>query len=246
NPSEGNAALTFNFYRDSARTMEVDGASYQNIANPQTIYVKATNINTGCFSYTELTLTVSITDVNDLILPTVCDDDGVEDGLHVFNLKDAELKMLENIPATGLVISYYETYDDALLEINKLNPNYTNTQAYSQTIYARVENANACYGISKIGLVVNKLPNVQSQSVIYYCLNKSPEYITLNAELIGDDPNNYTYRWSNGDTSYDTQVNDVGNYSVLVTSKISGCSKTRNITVEASDIATFKEINITD
>ena len=240
------ATLVYTFFTDIAGTIEIDGHSYKNSSNPQTIYVKATNVDTDCFSFSELTLNVSLTDVNNTVLTPVCDDDGVEDGLHVFNLNDANAEILNGIPNIDLNISYYETYEDALLEINKLGVSYINKQPYAQTIFARVENSNACYGISEVGLIVNRLPNIELTGVEYYCLNKSPEYITLDAGLINDNPNNYTFLWSNGDTSYQTLVNAVGDYTVTVTSKINGCSKTRTITVESSNIATFKDIKVED
>ncbi|WP_111309539.1 T9SS type B sorting domain-containing protein [Confluentibacter sediminis] len=245
-PSDGTSNLRYHFYKDLAATIELNGNAYENTSNPQILYVKATDIDTGCFSFGELTLTVSITDVNDLALPAVCDDDGIEDGLHIFNLKDAEVDMLKNIPTIGLTISYYETYEDALLETNKLNTNYTNTKPYNQTIFARVENSNACYGISKVDLIVHTLPNIASKVMTYYCLNTYPEFITLNAGLIDDDPSNYTYLWSNGDTNYQTQENRIGTYTVTVTDKMNGCNKVSHITVESSNIATFKDIQIED
>lgn len=244
--SEDSSNLTYNFFNDSAGTAELDGNSYKNTTNPQIIYVKATNINTGCFSFAELTLTVSITDVNDTVLPAVCDDDGVEDGLHIFNLEDANAEILRGITNIDLKVSYYETYEDALLEVKRLGSTYKNKEPYSQTIFARVENSNDCYGISKVGLIVNKLPNIELIGKDYYCLNKSSDYITIDAGLIDDYPINYTFLWSNGDTNHNTQVNTIGNYTVTVTSKMNGCSKTKTITVEPSNIATFKDITVVD
>src|SRR5690606_39179037 len=237
--------LHYNFYSDASHSVEIDGNAYKNTANQQTIFVKATNTTTNCFSFAELTLVVSPTDVNDTILPPVCDDDGIEDGLHVFNLRDADSDILNGIPNIGLEISYYETYEDALLEVKELGDTYTNKQPYNQTIFARVENANACYGISKVGLMVQKLPNIEDNSIDYYCLNIQ-QPIAIDAGLIDDAPSNYTYLWSNGDTSYQTQVNNIGSYTVTVTNKVSGCSKTKTITVEASNIATFEALNVVD
>ncbi|WP_308991233.1 T9SS type B sorting domain-containing protein [Mariniflexile litorale] len=244
--SSSGETLTYNFYVNPNKTIEINGSSYKNTENPQTVYVRTTNVNTGCFSFSELTLSVSTTYANDTVLPTVCDDDGKEDGLHIFYLKEAEAEILKGIPSSNLNISYYLTYDDALLETNKLPVYFTNTQPYNQTIFARVENANACYGISKVNLTVQKLPHVDAIGRDYYCLNKFPEYISLDTGLIDDDPNKYTYLWNNGDTSYQIQINKIGTYTVTVTSKETGCSKKRSIVVESSNIATFKEINVVD
>ena len=225
------------FYSDPARTIEIDGNSFSNTSNPQTVYVEVINDITECSSFSELTLAVSTTDVNDANLNN-CDDDGVEDGIHSFNLNDADSEITNGLP-TGLSISYYETYIDALLETNSLATSYTNTTPYSQIIFARVENVNNCYGISEVLLTVNELPDIETESLEYYCLNYFPDTKTINAAILNDSPNNYTYNWSNGDTSYETQINATGTYTVTVTN-IYGCTKTRTITIAPSSIATFE------
>ncbi len=243
----GVANLSTKFYTDISRTsgFEIDGDIFRNTSDIQTIYVEVVNNNTGCFDYSELTIAVSSTDANDVSLPPVCDDDGDEDGYHIFNLKDAESDIIDGLPA-GLDVSYFETYNDALLEVDNLGTSFKNTIRYNQTIYARVENANNCYGISEVHLVVNKLPNIDTDELTYYCLNRFPQNIRLNAGVIGDSPSNYTYLWSHGDTNYETPINEPGTYTVTVTSKANGCSKERRINVEASNIATINSIEVVD
>ena len=222
---------------------EIDGNAYNNILNPQIIYSKVTNTLTGCSSISEVTLDVSLTNSKDAIIE-VCDDDGTEDGFHVFNLSNADSQVLDGtIP--GLDLTYYETYQDALLEQNFLGNSYTNKSAYSQIIYARVENANACYGISEVQLTVFELPNIETEFETLYCLNIFPETITLNGGVIGDSPNNYYYNWSTGETTSTIEINEPGTYTVIVTN-VNGCSKGRKITVLPSNIATFTDIKVDD
>ena len=251
NLNESNEVLTGNvpdlstkFYTDASRSNEIDGNAFSNTSNPQIIYVEVINSRTGCFDYSELTIDVSLTNSNNTSLDAICDDDGIEDGLHVFNLTDANNAIVNGLPA-GLDISYFETYDDALLETNNLGTSFTNTVPYSQTIYARVENANNCYGISEVLLTVNRLPNINTEDLTYYCINKFPQTITINASIIGDSPNNYSYNWSNGDNSYETQINQPGTYTVTVRNA-NGCSKERNVIVEASNIATINTVEVVD
>ncbi|RED44949.1 T9SS type B sorting domain-containing protein [Seonamhaeicola aphaedonensis] len=239
----GNEILSTKFYIDPSRTHEVDGNFFANTINPQTIYVKVFNEETSCFNYSELTLEVSVTDSNDATL-TACDDDGNEDGFYTFILTDIENNIVSGLP-TGLNISYYETYENALLERNDLGDTFTNTTPYSQTIYARVENANNCYGISEILLTVNQLPNIDTEDLTYYCLNNFPEPITINAGILNDSPSNYSYNWSSGEDTYEVNINEIGNYLVTVTNS-NGCSKTRIVTVEASNIATINDIQVKD
>lgn len=250
NLNEANADLTGNtsgmstkFYIDSSRTMEVSGDSFPNTINPQIIYVEVINDNTGCINNSELTLEVSITDSNDTFLPPVCDDDTLN-GFHEFNLNEATINVTNGLPL-GLSVSYFETYEDALLEQNILNTTYTNTIPYNQTIYARVENANNCYGISEVVLTVLELPNIVTEDLFYYCLNDFPNTIPINAAVINDSPNNYSYNWSTGENTYEIQINAPGKYTVTVTDS-NNCSKNRVVTVESSNIASFQSIEVVD
>ncbi|WP_242204328.1 T9SS type B sorting domain-containing protein [Aestuariivivens insulae] len=211
--------------------------NFQNTNNPQSIYVQVVNNTTLCFEVAELILEVSTTRMDDYVAPALCDEVGSEDGINEFNLTDIEADM-QALNGFTYPITFYETYNDALLEQNVLEMSYTNTTPYSQTIYARAENNNACYGISKVLLTVNKLPNIETEALTYYCLNTYPQKITLNAAVWNDSPSNYTYKWSTGEDTYEIQINDLGTYSVTVTNA-NGCSKDRTITVEPSNIATF-------
>ena len=241
--TNGVVNLSTRFYTDAARTNEVDGNAFTNTNNPQTIYVEVVNNTTGCTSPSELTLDVSVTDSGDTEL-IACDDDGVEDGFFNFNLNDANNAIVNGLPS-GLTIAYYQTYNDALLEVNNLGTSFTNTIPYSQIIYARVENANNCYGISEVLLTVNQLPNIETVTLAYYCLNTFPVTVSLDAAVINDAPSNYSYDWSTGENTYQIDINQPGTYTVTVTNT-NGCTKDRTITVEASNIATFENIQVVD
>ncbi|WP_400080466.1 T9SS type B sorting domain-containing protein [Winogradskyella sp. R77965] len=217
--------------------------AFDNSFNPQIIYTRVTNNNTGCFSFSEVSLEVSTTSSNNASLQA-CDDDGTEDGLRSFNLLDANATVLAAAPA-DLDIEYYETYEEALIESNPLGANFTNTIPYNQTIYARVENSNACYGISEIELTVFKLPNLETEFETSYCLNFFPEPIQLNGGVVDDLPNNYYYLWSTGEDTSTIEVNAPGNYTVRV-SNANGCFKDRTIRVLPSNIATIEDIEIVD
>lgn len=234
----GVASRSTKFYTDATRTNEISGDSFNNTINPQIIFVEIINDVTDCVNNSELTLDVTATDSNNAFL-TLCDDDGVEDGLKAFDLNTANSDILNGLPL-GLSIVYYETFIDAVLEHNPLNTTFTNTNPFSQTIYARVENANDCYGISEVFLNVLPLPDIKTEDLFYYCLNNFPRTIIIDASLRNDDPNNYLYSWSNGDITYETQINTPGVYTVIVTSRSNNCSKERIVTVEPSNIATFE------
>ncbi|KAB1067230.1 T9SS type B sorting domain-containing protein [Tamlana haliotis] len=239
----GEADKTVKFYSDSGRTQEIIAEAYTNTQNPQTIYTTVIDDNTSCFSFSELTLKVSTSDVNDASIE-VCDIDGLEDGFYEFNLKQADTDIL-NGTSVNLELQYYETYEDALLEQHPLGDFYTNSTAYTQTIFARAEGDNNCFGISNVKLNVRKAFEVSSNNQVFFCLNTYPETITLEAGVLNDSPSHYIYSWSTGAITESIQVNEVGTYTVDITD-IYGCYKNRTITVLPSNIATFNAIEVLD
>lgn len=230
---------TVQFYTDENTTVKISENAFKNTSNPQTIYVKTINNDTGCTSTSKLTLNVTSTASNNTTL-NICDDDGIEDGLHIFNLNDAKAEILKALPA-DLNVAYYASFNAAILEENPLTSTYTNKIPFSETIYARVENKNDCYGISKVSLNVLPLPEIKANDLVYYCLNNFPNTISINAGLLNGSQTNYTYKWSTGATSYETQINKPGTYTVNVTGN--NCSKLRTVVVEASEIASFQAPN---
>lgn len=245
--TSNNSNVSVNYYTSQTDAVNQENAinanAFENFLNPQTVYARVTDSSTGCFSFSEVTLEVSTTSTNDTRLER-CDDDGAEDGFTSFNLSEANPSILAGI-TNSLDIAYYETYEDALVESNPLGTTFTNIIPYSQTIYARAENSNACYGISEIELIVFELPNIETEFDTQYCLNFFPEPLVLDAGVTGDLPNNYFYLWSTSETTSSIAVNTPGTYSVRV-SNTNGCYKDRSITVVPSNIATIEDIDVVD
>lgn len=252
NLTEANGILTNNvdnlstkFYLDALRTNEITNPdNFQNTVSPQTIYVEVINDVTNCITDAELTLNVSVTDSFDARLET-CDDDGTEDGFYTFNLNDADATIVNGLPA-DLDISYFESYEDALTEQNRLSTTFNNTIPDFQTIFARVENNNNCYGISEVELIVNELPDIETEAFTNYCLNFFPQPISIDAGLNSGSILDFQYNWSTGEQDYTIQVNATGDYAVTVTNRTTGCTKDRLVKVEPSNIATIASIDITD
>jgi gliding motility-associated-like protein len=236
------------FYPDAISALSqinaINSLGYSNISNPQTITAVVTNPNTNCFATATLTLEVSTTSISNYDAAPVCDDADSEDGLNTFNLNDFSADILIGLPA-GLTINYYENYNDALLEQNQLPNNYTNTVPYNQTIYVRVEDDNACYGINQVTLTIIPLPQIEDDQTVLYCLNNFPETITLSTGNNDDALNNYTYSWNTGATTTSIDVNTIDSYTVTVTNSL-GCSKVKTITVNPSNIATINDILVID
>lgn len=248
-----NILVSYYLTSDNAQsnTNPLNADEYNNIANPQTIFVRATNTETNCVNFTTVTIEVSTTQINNYVADSVCDTLSSEDGIHTFELNTFTTAILDGLPQ-DLAINYYESYNDALLEVNPIiqngatNPTYQNTIPYEQTIFVRVENDNACYGISEVLLTINPLPELANNESLLYCLNDFPETLTLSGGVMNANPNNYLYDWSTGETTQNININEIGTYTVTVTNPNTNCSKTRTIVIEASNIALINSIEITD
>ncbi|WP_303315791.1 T9SS type B sorting domain-containing protein [Flavivirga abyssicola] len=241
--------LATRFFTDSSRTTEVPNSSDYtfNADAPEPIYVEVYNTNTNCYDTSVLTLNLSTR----FLAPyryNDCDELGSEDGINTFHLDDITTNIQTSNSFTHPII-FYKTFVDALLEENNIEgPSYTNNDSpYSQTIYARIENNNACFGIIEVRLIVNKLPDIDTEDLTYYyCLNESPQTIPINALIPRNVQNDYTYSWSTDENSYEIQINEPKNYIVTATNTITGCSKKRTIVVLPSNVATIQEINVVD
>ncbi|WP_204346822.1 T9SS type B sorting domain-containing protein [Psychroserpens algicola] len=230
------------FFEDEALTIEIEGTSYSNSSNPQTIYAKVTDTSSGCTNSSEITLQVNTEAVPAVTLESC--DTREPTGRVIWDLSLADELVLDDLPLNSEV-SYYETYNDALLEVNELPNNFFNPEPYNYTIYSRVEIEASCYGIGQVHLQVNPNPNILTEETVLYCLNSFPETITLSGGVMGDTPNNYYYNWSTGETTIDIEINETGTYTVDV-SFVEGCSKTKTITVLPSNIATIEDVVIED
>ena len=231
------------YYEDSALTTLIDGDNYTNTFNGQIVYANVINTVTGCSDIAQVTLEVSVTNSNTAEL-NLCDD-AIEDGLVSFDLSLADNQILSGLPQ-NLTLSYYESYSESLLQDNELSNSYTNTEAYNQTIYARVEQGNNCYAITEVNLIVHPLPNIEINEEGYYCLNAFPETITLAAGVMNDSPSNYLYSWSTGETTSEIEVNQIGVYTVSVSNPGTDCFKQKTITVLPSNIAIIDSIEVVD
>ena len=221
---------------------EISAFPFTNTQNPQIVYAQVINDITGCFDISQISLEVSLTSGTDAVLAS-CDDDGVEDGFYMFTLSDATSTILSGLPSDYNLV-YYETYDDALVEQNPLSNTFTNTSAYNQTIYARIENNNQCYGVNSLELVVYELPQLLDDDQTFFCIDSNSDPVTLDSGIIGN-PNDYSFQWSSGQDTAEIEIIQGGTYTVTVTN-INNCSQSKSITVVNSNIATIDQVIVND
>jgi gliding motility-associated-like protein len=128
-------------------------------ATVQTLWVRVQFIATGCFATTTLDVRV-----NPLPTPAIpqpveaCDND--DDGFASFDLDAALVFEIQN-GEIGTAITFYETYQDALDDVNEISTPYTSISVAdsSQIIYARdTYTATGCFRIVEVLLIAQETP----------------------------------------------------------------------------------------
>ncbi len=114
--------------------------SYQNISNPQTIYVRVeNNLSVNCYSTTSFQIGLYTMPViaNPVVNLYACD--AGNDSKEQFDLSQQTATILGSQSAANFTVTYHASPSDASSGINYLVLNFTNT-SNPQTIYVRIEN----------------------------------------------------------------------------------------------------------
>ena len=210
--------------------------NYQNLTT-NTVYGKVTN-QFGCTAFATVNLQIAnnpIATQNPIIK---CDSDFNQDGFNTFNLNtDATPQILSGLPI-GLVVEYYITANDAVLQNNPLPNNYTNTTVNEQIIYARIVNGPDCFGITPIKIKVSVFTPANFNDETVYLCDGNPKRIAVSNGFS-------SYIWSNGAMTSFTSIATAGNYTVTA-SNAQGCIATKKFIAIASGVGTITSIEIND
>ncbi len=127
-------------------------SNYANIINPQTVYIKVTNILTGCYSVRPLELIVNTPPVYNFVgTIEICDNDS----------KTYDLSNINNVivdDPNKVNLSYYNNLNDAENNLSPL-PNLFNYTSNFNTIFVRIEDPiTGCIKIPSFNLQINPNP----------------------------------------------------------------------------------------
>src|SRR5690606_11173501 len=175
--------------------------AYQNISNPQTVFVRLTNTISNCFLSIPLELQVNLPPaINDFQTVEICANDAQS-----FNLSDVDNLIVDNAENTN--ISYHNSASDAMDNVNALNTNYT-YQTNNDTIHIRIENATTlCFTTYAFNLIVNGLPIANTPNDLETCDDDYDGLFTFdlsqqNASVLGgQNPNNFTVSYHENEAS---------------------------------------------
>ncbi|MGY0392996.1 choice-of-anchor L domain-containing protein [Bizionia sp. KMM 8389] len=223
-------------------------SNFENTEVLQTVYARVTNSN-GCTSVAEIILDIANNTVN---LPpfSACDTD--LDGIITFDISEIEtfVRSQPDVPNTASIL-FFETETDLLNQSNPISNSYENTSSPNfDTLYLQITNNGNCYAFTSLNLNVLSIPELGPDETTFYCLNDYPAPISISAGVLIGSTNSYTYQWflDNVDLQLNRpqiQINEVGNYSVIVTNQ-NNCTATKLITVEASSSPTINDIIVSE
>ena len=219
----------------------------------QIVKVKVTN-NTAMGCSYDATIAFVVDDLPEAFaIPvsqtTVCDDEidpTLQDGKYSFDTSTFQSTILGN--QTGMIVNYFDANGNALTSPLP-NPFATATQDVKVEVINPL-NLN-CIATTVIPFKVNPVPAIQLTGEELVCSDLPTFTKVINAGLLDEtQKQNYTYTWTLdgnliiGESQYDLSVNKKGVYKVETINN-EGCSRTRTITVNASDKATVK-VDIVD
>jgi gliding motility-associated-like protein len=215
------------------------------LTGSQTLKVVVTNITSTACSF-DTTLQFIVYDLPEAFpiaksLTTICDDETdptLQDGKFAFDTSGFQTTILG--AQTGMTVNYFDANNNALSSPLP-NPFVTTTQNIKVEVVNPIN--PTCSATTIIPFVVHPLPIIQLTGDELVCSDLPTFTKSINAGLIDENQrNSLAYSWTLdgvpilSETNYDWTVNKKGIYKVETTNS-QGCSRTRTITVNASDKA---------
>ncbi len=224
------------------------------VTTSQTIQATITNNSTTACSY-NISIPFIVDDLPEAFpvpnsLTTVCDDEmnpSEQDGKYAFDTSTFQATILGG--QTGMLVYYFDANNNPLPS-PLLNPFITNTQNIGVEVVNPIN--TSCKATTIIPFVVHPIPNISLEGDELVCSNLPTFTKVIDAGIQDSTPiSDYNYEWSFneepivGENNYTLTVNTEGTYTVEVINN-QGCSRTRTITVSASDIAVINDVDIVE
>ena len=186
-------------------------SDYNNISNPQTVFIKVNNTISNCYAAVPLDLIVNLPPViNDFQTYEICDND-----TNGFDLSNISPILVDDSSDKNL--SYYSTLADAQTMTSALDINYTYLTT-SDTIFVRVSfNSTSCFIIYDFDLIINPLPIANQPQNLEACDDNFDGFLEFdliqqNAQILGSqNANNFTVSYYLDQLLAEEGVGDIGN-----------------------------------
>ncbi|MFD2601473.1 hypothetical protein, partial [Flavobacterium suzhouense] len=158
--------------------------TYVNLSVPQIIYMRMTNVITGCFTTETLNIILDPPMISgmpsDLTICVPYSNNGI--GEFDLTLNDDNVRG-NNPPST--IVTYYTSQANAQAGVNPVGPLFTNTIPDQQTLWTRLEDVDGCfsYNFYPFDLIVNPIPVFNNPG------NIPLDIIQCDNDGISDNPN---------------------------------------------------------
>ena len=200
------------------------------ITSSQTIYIYSQSpFSQVCYDETSFNVTIvpqPIANTVPLANRTLCDTDGTNDGITLFDLTTLNSFVLGTQTGSEFSIAYYATQADANTNANPISAPTT-----LQSVYVRVNNALApnCFDVKNIQIIVHKLPEPTPKDGIICVDNITGSVTNPFTILSGLSATTNTFVWTNQSgavvgTGNSLFVTAPGVYTVVATNISTGCS----------------------
>ncbi|MBT8272201.1 MAG: T9SS type B sorting domain-containing protein [Bacteroidia bacterium] len=208
------------------------GTTYTYSSSSDTLFIRANDTITNCFRIQSFDLIVNENPVANRP-PDLeeCDDDS--DFELIVELSQQDTAVIGAQDPSEHTVSYYELASDAENGTNPIDNTMYNAFD-GQEIFVRLENNNTgCFDTTSFFIIINRKPEVTIDDQVI-CLDNLPLTVVAGELVAGD-----SYLWSTGETSSEIDIDQIGDYSVTVTS-VDGCETTTAFNVSESESATIE------
>lgn len=137
--------------------------AYNNIENPQTVFIRVTNTVSACYVMVPLDLLVNLPpEISPITNYPICDTDD-----NSFDLQETIESLIDSQP--NVTVTFYASQTDAETAQNPLDTNYIYSSA-NDIIHVRAENTiTGCFATSNFTLLVNASPSINTPANLEAC-----------------------------------------------------------------------------
>ncbi len=214
------SATYFTTYEDADLNVNPisNRTTYQNTSTPQTIFVKVTNDNSGCYAIVDFDISVNPLPATNTIEDYRACENGT-DGFYQFDLNTKTEEILNGQDPNIFSVSYHETQLDVDNLTNPLNTDYTNT-SNPQPIYVAITNTITGCSVSSMSFNLEVMEGAQANSdgepLVYELCDNIGENdglgqfdlsTLLDEVLDGQDPADYTITYHDNSDDANDNIN---------------------------------------